>query len=228
MRYIPRMSKRYAQYCPVAHALELVGERWALLVVRELLNGPKRYTDLATALPGIGTNILAGRLRDLEDAGVVHKRKLPPPAAANVYELTPYGEGLREPLYALARWGARSLGPPKPDDSLMPGWLHNAVRATCVMDEPIPTSVFELRVDGEVATVRFEDGRPLVESGSSDEADIVIETDPTTLFCIASRELSIKESIEAKTLKIQGKRADAERFLSAFSFESRSRELEHV
>ena len=65
------MAKRYAQYCPVAHALELVGERWALLVVRELLNGPKRYTDLAAALPGIGTNILAGRLRDLEDAGVI-------------------------------------------------------------------------------------------------------------------------------------------------------------
>jgi DNA-binding HxlR family transcriptional regulator len=76
------MSKRYAQYCPVAHALELVGERWALLVVRELLNGPKRYTDLAAALPGIGTNILAGRLRDLEEAGVVRKRKLPPPAAS--------------------------------------------------------------------------------------------------------------------------------------------------
>jgi DNA-binding HxlR family transcriptional regulator len=222
------MAKRYAQYCPVAHALELVGERWALLVVRELLNGPKRYTDLAAALPGIGTNILAGRLRDLEDAGVVQKRRLPPPAAANVYELTPYGEGLREPLYALARWGARSLGPPRPDDSLSPGWLLNAVRATCVFEGRAPSSVFELHVDGEVATVRFEEGRPLVAPGPSDDADVVIETDPTTLFCIASRELSIKESLEAGTLKIQGKRADAERFLSAFSFENRSRELEHV
>jgi DNA-binding HxlR family transcriptional regulator len=213
------MAKRYAQYCPVAHALELVGERWALLVVRELLNGPKRYTDLAEGLPGIGTNILAGRLRDLERAGVVQRRRLPPPAAATVYELTPYGEELREPLYALARWGARSLGPPTPDDSLMPGWLPNAVRATCAMSERMPSSVFELHVDDEVATVRFDDGKPIVAAGASEHATVVIETDPTTLFCIAARELSIKESIEAGALKIQGKRADAERFLSSFSFE---------
>jgi DNA-binding HxlR family transcriptional regulator len=222
------MAKRYAQYCPVAHALELVGERWALLVVRELLNGPKRYTDLAEALPGIGTNILAGRLRDLENADVIQKRRLPPPGAANVYELTPYGEELREPLYALARWGARSLGPPTPDDSLSPGWLLNAVRATCATGEWMPSSVFELRVDGEVATVRFDDGRPLVEPGASEDTNVVIETDPATLFCFASREFSIKESIDAGTLKIQGKRTDAERFLSSFSFEDRSRELEHV
>ena len=128
---LPVMAKHYGQYCPVAHALELVGERWSLLVVRELLGGPKRYTDLAGALPGIGTNILANRLRDLEAAGVVEKRRLPPPAAANVYALTEYGEELREPLYALGRWGARSLGPPKAEDNLAPGWLVNAVRATC-------------------------------------------------------------------------------------------------
>jgi DNA-binding HxlR family transcriptional regulator len=222
------MAKRYAQYCPVAHALELVGERWALLVVRELLNGPKRYTDLAAALPGIGTNILAGRLRDLEKADVIQKRRLPPPAAVKVYELTSYGEELREPLYALARWGARSLGPPTADDSLSPGWLLNAVRATCTAGEWAPAAVFELRVDGEVATVHFEDGHPVVKQERSDDPDIVIETDPATLFCIASRELSIKESIAAGALKIQGKQTDAERFLSSFSFEDRSHQLEHV
>jgi DNA-binding HxlR family transcriptional regulator len=81
------MAKRYDQYCPVAHALELIGERWALLVVRELMRGPKRYTDLAESL-GIGTNILAARLRDLEACGVVTRRQLPPPAASRVYELT--------------------------------------------------------------------------------------------------------------------------------------------
>src|SRR5687767_3855998 len=108
------MSKRYDQYCPMAHALSLVGERWSLLIVRELLRGPKRYTDLAAGLPGIGTNILAARLKDLEEAGVVEKRKLPPPAASTVYELTEYGAGLQEPLYALARWGARSLRQPGP------------------------------------------------------------------------------------------------------------------
>ena len=222
------MAKRYAQYCPVAHALELVGERWALLVVRELLNGPKRYTDLAAALPGIGTNILAGRLRDLERAGVVQKRRLPPPAAAKVYELTPYGEELREPLYALARWGARTLGPPTSDDELSPGWLLNAVRATCVVGDWHPATVFELRIDEEVATVRFDDDELIVTGGASEDADVVIETDPTTLFCIASRDVSIKESLDAGALKIDGKRSEAERFLSSLSFETRSGELEHV
>jgi DNA-binding HxlR family transcriptional regulator len=223
------MTKSYAQFCPVAHALELVGERWALLVVRELLNGPKRYTDLAAALPGIGTNILAGRLRDLEGGGIVQKRRLPPPAAANVYELTPYGQELREPLYALARWGARSLGPPNPDDSFAPGWLLNAVRATCKGWDGDPAATFELRAgEDEVVTVRFEDGEPVVEAGSSG-ADIVIETDPATLFCVASRDQSIKEAIGAGAVRITGKRSDAERFLALFSFEERaSRELEHV
>ena len=89
------MAKRYDQYCPIAHALELVGERWSLLIVRELLSGPKRYTDLAGALPGIGTNVLAARLKDLEGCGVIAKRKLPPPTPAQVYELTPYGVGLK-------------------------------------------------------------------------------------------------------------------------------------
>jgi DNA-binding HxlR family transcriptional regulator len=224
------MAKRYAQYCPVAHALELVGERWALLVVRELLDGPKRYTDLAEGLPGIGTNILAGRLRDLEEAGVVQKRRLPPPAAANVYELTSYGEELREPLYALGRWGARSLGPPGPDDSLAPGWLLNAVRATCTVG-CLPDKVVELRVDDDAVTARFEDDQLVVESGSSGNADTVIETDPQTLFGIAARQLSTTDAIRAKVLKITGNRRDAEQFLSFFSFDeprSRSRELEHV
>src|SRR4029450_13408627 len=92
-------------YCPMAHALELVGERWSLLVVRELLHGPRRYTDLAGNLPGIGTNILAARLKDLEGCGVIAKRRLPPPAASQVYELTPYGHALKPLMRELAVWG---------------------------------------------------------------------------------------------------------------------------
>jgi DNA-binding HxlR family transcriptional regulator len=202
----------------MAHALELVGERWALLVVRELLNGPKRYTDLAAALPGIGTNILAGRLRDLEEGGVVQKRRLPPPAAANVYELTAYGEELREALYALGRWGAKSLGPPGPGDSFAPGWLVDAVRATCT-GGCLPDKVFELRVDGDAVTARFEGDELVVESGSSAAADTVIETDPATLFSIAAGQLSTSDAIKAKALKVIGNRRDAERFLSLFAFD---------
>ena len=118
--------KDYDQYCPIAHALGLVGERWTLLVVRELAHGPLRYTDLVDRLPGIGTNILADRLKQLESAGVIEKKKLPPPAASTVYDLTPYGAGLRPVLHELARWGARSLGPP-PADALSEGWLVHAL-----------------------------------------------------------------------------------------------------
>ncbi|HEX2292264.1 MAG TPA: helix-turn-helix domain-containing protein [Gaiellaceae bacterium] len=224
------MAKRYAQYCPVAHALELVGERWALLIVRELLDGPKRYTDLSAGIPGIGTNILAGRLRDLEEAGVIEKRQLPPPAAAKVYELTPYGEELREPLYALGRWGARSLGPPTAEDKLAPGWLVNAVRATCT-GGCLPDRVFELRVDDHAVTVRFEGDELVVAKGSSEESDPVIETDPATLFSIAAGQVSVDDALRTKSLTVSGDRKAAERFLLLFSFDEPrpvSRELEHV
>ena len=103
--------KAYHQYCPVAHALDQVGDRWELLIVRELMLGQRRYTDLAEALPGIGSNILATRLRDLEEAGIVRKTKLPPPWAVTVYELTDRGRELDCVLRALAAWGAAHARP---------------------------------------------------------------------------------------------------------------------
>jgi DNA-binding HxlR family transcriptional regulator/putative sterol carrier protein len=223
------MAKQYGQFCPVAHALELVGERWSLLIIRELINGPKRYTDLAAALPGIGTNILAARLRDLEKAEVLQKRQLPPPAAAKVYELTAYGEELREPLYALGRWGARSLAPPREGDMFPSGWLVNAVRATCT-GGCVPDKVFELRVDDETVSARFENDELVVERASADDADIVIETDPSTLFCIAAGQISTADAIKTKALKVTGSRQEAERFLALFSFDEPrvSRAVEHV
>src|SRR5881398_167543 len=110
--------RSYRQSCGIARALDLVGERWALLVVRELVLGPKRFTDLRHGLPGIGTNILAGRLRELERAGVIRRRTLPPPAASAVYELTEYGRDLEPVMLALGRWGARTLGERRPEQSM--------------------------------------------------------------------------------------------------------------
>ena len=163
------MRKRYDLYCPVAHALRLVGERWALLLVVELMSGPKRYTDLAEALPGIGTNILADRLRDLEAGGIIEKRKLPPPAASRVYELTEYGEALKPTIRELALWGARSLGPPTDADELFPGWLRNAL--DMVLAPIAPPGRFEFRVGEEVASL--VDGETL--SGPVEDPDVVIE-----------------------------------------------------
>lgn len=164
------VSKRYDQYCPIAHALGLVGERWALLIVRELMQGPKRYTDLAASLPGIGTNILAARLRDLEQGEIVAKRRLPPPAASQVYELTPYGRALKPVMRELALWGIRTLGPPADDEELFPGWLEGALDT--VFAPVAPPGRFEFRVDGEIASL--VDGE--AQAGSIEEPDVVVET----------------------------------------------------
>jgi DNA-binding HxlR family transcriptional regulator len=163
------MSKRYDQYCPIAHALGLVGERWSLLIVRELLHGPKRYTDLAGSLPGIGTNILAARLKELETCGLVSKRRLDPPAASQVYELTPYGLELKSVMRSLALWGLRSIDPPTEEDELAPGWLYGAVDT--VFAPVAPSGSFEFRVGGEVAGL--VDGEAV--RGSGQEPDVVVE-----------------------------------------------------
>jgi DNA-binding HxlR family transcriptional regulator len=163
------MSKRYDQYCPIAHALGLVGERWSLLIVRELLHGPKRYTDLAGSLPGIGTNILAARLKELETCGLVSKRRLDPPAASQVYELTPYGLELKSVMRSLALWGLRSIDPPTEQDELAPGWLYGAVDT--VFAPVAPSGSFEFRVGGEVAGL--VDGEAV--RGSVQEPDVVVE-----------------------------------------------------
>ena len=170
------MRKSYDQYCPIAHALDLVGERWALLVVRELMHGPKRYTDLADHLPGIGTNILAARLRALEECGIVVKRKLPPPAASQVYELTDYGRSLRTVMRELALWGARSLGPPTARDELFPGWLENALDT--ILAPVAPPGRFEFRVGSEVASL--VDG--VVRAGPVEQPDVVVEGDPAGIY----------------------------------------------
>jgi DNA-binding HxlR family transcriptional regulator len=170
------MTKRYEQYCPMAHALDLVGDRWALLVIRELMHGPKRYTDLVDRLHGIGTNILAARLRDLEDNGVVARRTLPPPAASKVYELTDYGRGLRPAMRELALWGARSLGPPSDKDELFDGWLANAMDT--VIANRAPTGSFEFRAGSEIASL--VDGE--VVAGPIEDPDVLVEGDADGIY----------------------------------------------
>jgi DNA-binding HxlR family transcriptional regulator len=170
------MARHYDQYCPIAHALDLVGDRWALLVARELMHGPKRYTDLVERLPGIGTNILASRLRELEECGVVQRRTLPPPAASRVYELTDYGRELRPAMRELAIWGARSLGPPTPEIGLFEGWLANAV--DIVLAPVAPPGRFEFRVGSEIASL--VDGEVL--AGSIEDPDVVVEATPEAIY----------------------------------------------
>jgi hypothetical protein len=140
------------------------------------MRGPKRYTDLADHLPGIGTNILAARLRDLETYGIVTKRRLPPPAASRVYELTEYGRALETVLRELALWGARSLGPPTEADELFPGWLEGAVAT--VLAPIAPLGRFEFRVGNEVASLVDGEARP----GTIEHADVVVEGDAEGVY----------------------------------------------
>ena len=196
------MAKRYDQYCPMAHALDLVGDRWSLLVVRELMHGPRRYTDLVEGLPGIGTNILATRLRDLETNGVVTRRTLPPPAASRIYELTDYGRALRPVVRELALWGARSLGPPTPGAGLFEGWVANAL--DIALAALAPEGSFEFRVGDEVASL--VDGE--VRREPVPNPDVVVEADPAALYA-----MFVEQRLDAVT--VTGDRDLLERLVAA-------------
>ena len=218
---IPAVARPYAQYCPVAHSLELVGERWALLIVRDLLKGPKRYSDLLGGLPGLGTNILAARLRDLERGGVVHKRKLPPPANCNVYELTEYGAQLEEVIHALGRWGFRSLGPPPAKGCELPeGWL---VQGAETMFDPERagglTGSWVVRCAGEVATIRVANGSIAADPGAESDVDAVLELDLGSLFGLVAGELDPDDAIAHGLVRVEGDPTALVSFLSIFDAE---------
>ena len=201
-------AKTYAQYCGVATALDLVGERWSLLVVRELLDGPKRYTDLQHGLPGIATDILTTRLRDLEEGGVVARRDLPPPAASRVYELTELGRGLAPVIGELARWGGRLLAPTTEGRVFRPHWLALALRGQLRRDlarDVALTVQFEL--DEGPFHVRVADGRLTSAQTAVDGPDVVVTADPATLAAVVQGRLTSAEAVAEGRMTVTGSRA---------------------
>jgi DNA-binding HxlR family transcriptional regulator len=199
------MSRRsYAQYCGLAKALDVLGERWTLLVIRELMLGPKRFSDLLDGLPGIGANVLTARVRTLEAEGVVTKRRLPPPAASTVYELTERGRELEPAVLSLMRWGIDLLGAPSDDDRYRPSWLFNGLRAAFDPDLAKGISrTYRLRVDDEVFTVRVDDGTLDVQHGETAEPDVAMALDSGTLMAIAGGELAPGEAIERGRVQVE-------------------------
>jgi len=175
-------GRSYKQYCGIARALDLIGERWALLVIRELVFGPKRFTDLRQGLPGIATNVLSQRLRQLQRDGVVARRRLPPPAASNVYELTEYGQELVPVMLALGRWGARTMGARLPEQTLRPEWLAVALKA---FYQPQAAKGLSARIGLDLGGAQFtfslDRGRLEVAPGAIGPADLTIAADPETL-----------------------------------------------
>jgi DNA-binding HxlR family transcriptional regulator len=172
--------RTYDQYCPLAISLDVIGDRWAPLVVRELLLGSRRYTDLARGLPGIATDMLTRRLRELEQAGVVTRRVLPPPAATTVYALTERGERLREPLMALARWGLELLPPPAEGVEFTPTMLASALQVV-LQPGPRDRLVLALVIGGEEFAVHVHAGSARVERGLPESAELTLRGDPGPL-----------------------------------------------
>jgi DNA-binding HxlR family transcriptional regulator len=209
--------RTYSDACAAAHALDLIGERWALLVVRELLLGPKRFTDLRAGLPNASPNVLAQRLRELEGAGVVRRRKLPPPAASRVYELTEWGEELEPVIISLGRWGARS--PSRPRDAEL--GVDSLILSFRTMFDPVAAegleAVYELRFGEESFSAVVADGRFEIERGGAEEPDAIIESDPATLAALAYEGASLDGAVRSGELRIEGEREAVERFLGLFS-----------
>lgn len=212
----PRRS--YHQYCAIARALDVVGERWTLLLVRELMPGAKRFKDLAQNLAGIGANLLSARLQHLEREGVVQRATLPPPASVPVYELTALGRGLEPVLQALGAWALPRLGARGPRDTFRPAWLMQAVsgvfnaEAARGLDE-----VYEYRVDGEHFHLHVHDGVLEVRQGAAPAPDLVIHTDTDTLLALAVGEISPQQALSAGSLTLEGQRWVFERSLRMFA-----------
>jgi DNA-binding HxlR family transcriptional regulator len=209
-------KRTYGDGCGIAHALDLVGERWALLVVRELLLGPKRFTDLRDGLPNASPNVLSQRLRELEEAEIVRRRKLPPPAGAWVYELTDWGRELKPIAISLGTWALRS--PTFPDDGpvgtdsviLALGTFFDAGAAGDL------TARYELRLGENTFVVRVADGGIDVDRGSAENADAVIETEASTLSALVWERRELADALTAGEITIEGDQRAVTRFLELF------------
>jgi DNA-binding HxlR family transcriptional regulator/putative sterol carrier protein len=210
------MTREYRQFCGLARAMELVGGRWTLLIVRDLLAGPKRFTDLREGLPGIPTNVLSGRLRELEEAGIARRAVQPRPATGVAYELTEYGRELEQAIVTLGVWGARSMEPRRDDDFVSIHALGLGLRGMFVPDEGRGRHCeYALRIEGAVLRVSVHDGEMQVGS-ADDDADVVIETDADTMHAMLTGHLDLAAATSAGRARIEGSDADAAHFFQMF------------
>jgi DNA-binding HxlR family transcriptional regulator/putative sterol carrier protein len=210
-------TRTYGDGCAIARALDLVGERWALLVVRELLLGPKRYTDLRRGLPNASPNVLSERLRELEDAGVVRRRKLPPPASSRVYELTEWGLELEEIVMSLGRWAARSPTPPSDAPVVSTDSIILALRARFESGAAHGLRAsYELRLGEDRFRIDVADDAIKIARGEAQQPDATIESDPDTLNNVLWGTRSLADAQGSRRMTIEGDRVLVERFVRLF------------
>ena len=215
------MSRGYHQFCGLARALDLIGGRWALLIVRDLLTGPKRFSELQEGLPGVPTNVLTARLRELEDEGIVMRRAHARPGGGIVYDLTDFGRELEQPIMRLGFWGARAMGPMDPNDHFSVESLALALRGSFRPEHAGERPrLYEFKVDGKTLRARVADGRVTAPSDSTDEPDLVIESDPDVLAGLLSGQTTLDAASKSGRLQVTGTKAEAARLLEMFRFPS--------
>lgn len=210
-------ERSYGQFCGLARALDLVGERWALLLVRDLLVAPKRFTELRRGLPKIPSNILSTRLRELEEAGVVRRRALPLPASGLVYELTEYGQELEEIVLRLGSWGAARLGDPRPGEVLTADAMVIALRA---MFRPAAAqglrADFQFEIGTTVFHARVDDGALTAGVGPLPDPDLIVAAGPAVRALFAG-ELTAHQAVQDGLVQLSGRATDPVALLEAFT-----------
>jgi len=202
----PTASPRsYNQLCGIAAALDVIGDRWTTLVLRDLLLGPLRFGDLADGLPGIGTNTLAVRLRHLEDAGVVQRTLLQLPDRGTAYELTDYGRELEPVLMALGRWGTRSMERLAPDVAARSRWLVGAMPAFHDDRRRVAkATTWELRLTDGSFTARAQGRTFTVAAGAPDDPDLVITASDPTLHGLLAGQISANKAVRSGAVRLEG------------------------
>ncbi|MEU4603759.1 helix-turn-helix domain-containing protein [Kribbella sp. NPDC023972] len=191
-------ARSYGQFCGLARALDTVGDRWSLLIVRELLPGPMRYSELVASLGGIATNLLAGRLRSLESAGVIERRL--GQAGGVTYALTPWGSQLREAIEALVGWSTPLMVSGRDSDSFQPRWLAVALPALLSGRTAKPPTELGIEVSGCFMTLRIDEDGPHVTVEPDRRPDTILEAEPEVVLGLAAGAITIAEALSAASV----------------------------
>lgn len=206
-------QRTYDQYCALAKALDVVGERWTLLIVRELFAGPQRFSDLLQTLPGIGNGLLATRLREMQERGLIEVTELPPPAASRVYLLTRRGRQLDEAVTSLGRWGASLLAAPDSEEHQHPLWLLQSRAALTRHSSTCPPELARLDVDvlldGQHHHLRIRSGRAIAGRGPHPQPQARITLDSATLYALSRQEMQIEDALNEGKIKLRGDQESA-------------------
>lgn len=205
-------TRSYHDLCGIARALDVIGERWALLVIRELLLGPQRYSELRRVLTNTSSNVIADRLRELEANGVIQRRKLPPPAGSWVYELTPWGRKLEPILLSLGQWGLEVPSPAGPT-TVSPTSVLLLLRTRGRPDPSARPTLVNVQLDDQAWTVRSHDGQLDIQAGEAATADATIRTDAKTFIDLIATPSKLSGVIRARSATVEGDRSVLQRLL---------------